>query len=156
MEDKKVANKAAKRIIKENIFMTLSTCSLRSKPWASTVNYVTDSNYNFYFISSKNSLHIRNILENPNVAFAIYDSRARGDDIDGVQAEARAQIVIGSGLLPAIKLISKYQGKKPGTFREFLGLAKKRVIKVVPVNVYKYDRTCIPGEDTRQKVSLME
>jgi nitroimidazol reductase NimA-like FMN-containing flavoprotein (pyridoxamine 5'-phosphate oxidase superfamily) len=72
----KLANRKAKKIIKENMFMDLATSDKNCVPWASPMKYYIDGDYNFYFISSKHSRHMENIMVNPNVSFSIYDSRA--------------------------------------------------------------------------------
>lgn len=154
MEDQKVADERAREIIAKNVFMTLATCGKDGKPWASPVNYAVDKHYNFYFVSSKKSQHVKNIMENQSVSFAVFDSRARGDDIDGVQVTAKARVITGLELLSALKVIFTLKARKPRPKEDFLGIAKKRVVKVIPTTVYKYDRTSEPGEDLRQNVSL--
>ncbi len=154
MENQKVANKKAREIIVKNMFMTLATCGKDGKPWASPVNYVFDKHYNFYFISSKTSQHVKNIIETPSVSFAVFDSRARGDDIDGVQVSAKARVISGLELLSALKVVFTLKARKSRPKEDFLGIANKRIVKIIPIIIYKYDRTSEPGEDLRQKVSL--
>lgn len=153
----KLANKKAKRIIKENIFMSLATCDKKHIPWDSPVRYYLDKNYNFYFVSSKYSKHMRNIESNPNVAFSIFDSRARGDDIDGVQVKAKAKVLGRLELLKVVKIIYailEYSVKTPSVIKQYKGISVMRLVKISPLEIYKYDTRSKPGEDTRVKVEL--
>lgn len=68
-------NKLAKKIIRNNQYLTLSTTDKNGKPWVSIMAYVIDQNYNFYFISQPTSLHSKHIKNNPDIALTIYDSR---------------------------------------------------------------------------------
>lgn len=86
MNSKKLA-KLARKIIKTNIYLTLATGIKR--PWASPVYYCFDHDFNFYFISQLSSRHIKNILQNPRVGFAIFDSHQKEGTGNGVQGEGR-------------------------------------------------------------------
>jgi uncharacterized protein YhbP (UPF0306 family) len=77
----------AKEIIEQNNYMVLATCNKNRNPWASVVFYAYDYEYNFYFISAADSLHVKNLSENPNVAIAIFDSKQAFGLSEGVQIE---------------------------------------------------------------------
>jgi uncharacterized protein YhbP (UPF0306 family) len=81
---------AAKRIIAENIYMTVATASLDGRPWISPVFFAYDENYNLFWVSSKESVHSKLIRQNPRVAIVIFNSQAREGDGDGVYFEATA------------------------------------------------------------------
>jgi uncharacterized protein YhbP (UPF0306 family) len=160
MDDKrylKSANKKAKKIVNDNIFMDLATSDKRGLPWATPIRYYLDNDYNFYFISSKHSRHMKNLEANPNIAFSIYDSRARGDDIDGLQIRARAKVLDKLELIKATKIIYKILKsdlKLTPTINKFRGIAAMRLVKIKPLEIYKLDTRSKPGEDTRIKVRL--
>ncbi|MDE1868707.1 MAG: pyridoxamine 5'-phosphate oxidase family protein [Candidatus Micrarchaeota archaeon] len=84
--DKETAGRIARSLIEGNKYMVLSTCDSSAKPWAATVFYAHDRDYNFYFISAIDTLHAKNIIENPNVAFVIFDSHTPIGRYDAVQA----------------------------------------------------------------------
>ena len=93
----------AKAIINENKYMVLATSDKESKPWASPVFFAHDERYNFYFLSSINSRHAKNILSNPNVGIAIFDSRQKMGQTEGLQIEAVAGQIGKNSLDKAIE-----------------------------------------------------
>ncbi len=90
MDTKKLVGQA-KKIIEENIYLTLATSTKNGKPWISPLFFAFDENYNFYWISGKNSLHSQLISRNPNVAIVIFDSKTPVGTGDGVYFEAVAE-----------------------------------------------------------------
>ncbi len=87
----------ARKIIKTNYYMTLSTAD-GSEPWASPLFFSNDKSYNFYFVSYVSSKHAINILNNGRVAAAIFDSRQKPGTGNGVYIKGRAEIVDDSEL----------------------------------------------------------
>ena len=74
MKDEKRIN-LAKKIINNNIYLTLGTADNKI-PWTAPLFYAVNNKYEFYFISKKDSLHIKHISNNPKVSFSIFDSHA--------------------------------------------------------------------------------
>jgi len=81
-------NQLAKTIIDTNQYMTIASVDEHNNPWASTVAYVYDGNYNFYWVSVPESLHQKNIAHNPKIVFSIFDSHQKWGEGVGVQIEA--------------------------------------------------------------------
>ena len=78
--------------LKSNRLMSLATYS--DDLWISTVYYVVDNSFNFYFISNPKTKHGRDIATNKNIACAIADSHQRvKDNKKGVQTQGTASIV---------------------------------------------------------------
>ena len=75
----------AKDIIVGNRFLSLATCNRKGEVWATPLSYSTDKDFNFYFTTAIDSIHIDHIKENPYVTFSIFDSTRRVSDIDGMQ-----------------------------------------------------------------------
>lgn len=67
-------NKLAKKIIKENEYLTLATVDEVGKPWVSIMAYSYDDKYNFYFVSLPSSRHSAHIRKNNSISFSIFDS----------------------------------------------------------------------------------
>lgn len=84
-------NKIAKEIINNNIYLTLATSD--KLPWAAPLYYCKDDDFNFYFISQMQSVHIKHLLKNPEVAIAIFDSNAPEGEGNGVQASGKAMLL---------------------------------------------------------------
>ena len=63
----------AKKIIKENQYMTIASSDENGKSWASPVAYVFYDKFNFYWVSVPESQHQRNMKHNPEITIAIFD-----------------------------------------------------------------------------------
>ena len=72
-------------IIKANKFLSLATADKRGNVWSTPLSYSYDKECNFYFTTTLDSKHIKNIRENPYVSFSIFDSTRNVSDIDGLQ-----------------------------------------------------------------------
>lgn len=77
-------------IIDENQYLSLATTD-GERAWVAPVAYSTDDELNFYFVSLKSSRHIRHIAHNPQVAFAIFDSRQPLFTGRGIQVQGTVQ-----------------------------------------------------------------
>jgi nitroimidazol reductase NimA-like FMN-containing flavoprotein (pyridoxamine 5'-phosphate oxidase superfamily) len=91
-------------LISESDFLTMSTCSC-NVPWISTLFFWTDTNRNFYFVSRRDSEHVRNIVVNNKVSFAISNIIEK----QGIQVSGAAEIITDEGEL---RNIIKLGGKK--------------------------------------------
>jgi uncharacterized protein YhbP (UPF0306 family) len=74
-------------------YLSLATSSKSGEPWASPICYVRHEKKSLYFISHTESIHVKHIEENPQVAFAIYDSRQIVGNAFGVQGKGTASKV---------------------------------------------------------------
>lgn len=94
----------AREIIRNNKYMTLSTCDKNMNPWAAVVLFVHDDDYNFYFYSAIDSRHSKNITENPKVACVICDSSQPIGSTEEVRLEGIAHILAEEELQEVITL----------------------------------------------------
>lgn len=83
----------AKKIISENIYMTIATATKDGSPWISPVFFAYDKNYNLFWVSNKDSLHSNLIKDNPKVAIVIFNSQAPEGEGDGVYFESIVSIL---------------------------------------------------------------
>jgi general stress protein 26 len=72
--------------------MTLATVTPDGKPLARTVDYITDS-ADIYFGTGKDSRKVRDIQNNPNVAYTIDEVYKDWSQIQGAQMQGKATIV---------------------------------------------------------------
>jgi nitroimidazol reductase NimA-like FMN-containing flavoprotein (pyridoxamine 5'-phosphate oxidase superfamily) len=84
----------AKHILSEICYITVATVDQAGLPWISPLYASFDERFHFYWISSPLSLHSHNIRENPQVAFAIYDSTVPEGTGRGVYIQATAHELI--------------------------------------------------------------
>lgn len=67
-----------------NHYLSLATADARGVPWSSPVAYQYDNDC-LYFVSHENSRHVKNIFQNPRVAFSIFNSTQTAGNAFGVQ-----------------------------------------------------------------------
>lgn len=92
--------------------LTLSTCQ-GGVPWAATVFYASDADFNLYFVSDRRTRHARDMLANPSVALAINADPDNWDDVRGLQVEGRAAPVEGVERARALALyLAKFASVK--------------------------------------------
>jgi nitroimidazol reductase NimA-like FMN-containing flavoprotein (pyridoxamine 5'-phosphate oxidase superfamily) len=68
----------ATSIIDANSFMTLATADGEGRPWASPVWYAPSAYREFFWASSPDATHSRNLRARPEVAVVIFDSHRTG------------------------------------------------------------------------------
>ena len=66
-----------KKWLKGHKYCVLTT-SYKDKPWAATVNYKVDDDFNIYILSNPDSLKFQNLLHNPIVSLVIDDQTREG------------------------------------------------------------------------------
>ena len=152
-----------KHIVTTSTYLTLATTD-GEKPWANAVFFASDTEFNLYFASYNNSRHVKNILKNPNVSIAIFDSHIiPGTGAQGVQIEATCQRVTGKALPEAIEVVytKRFPDPKERTKRdlsvEHFSLPDTvgrtdHIYKIVPKHFYILDKKV--GKDTRIEVTM--
>ncbi len=101
-------NRKAKEIIDGNKYMVVSTSDKDGGPWGATVLYVYDEESElFFFFSDLESLHSRNIIENPRVSLTIFNAGSPIGEYKGIQVEGNAHLVGKDKLDLAFNLYSK-------------------------------------------------
>lgn len=83
----------ARTVIDDNKYVTLATADRAGRPWASPVYYTPDGYRAFYWASSPDSVHSRNIAERPSVSMVVFDSRVPIGGAEAVYMTASAEIV---------------------------------------------------------------
>ena len=150
----------ARRIISANNYLTLATSDLNGKPWAAPLYYAYDKDFNFYFISASDSLHVKHIQENENVSVAIFDTHDPVGEGDGVQLEGIAHRL---GILDLPYALYVYFRRrfpeeieriKNGHFpTEYIGNSFFSFIKLKPTKVFTLDLS-VKDFDKRLEVEL--
>jgi hypothetical protein len=83
----------ARAVIEANKYMTLATADAAGRPWASPVYYTPEGHDVFYWVSSPDSVHSRNLAQRPELSIVIFDSQAPIGAAEAVYMVARADIV---------------------------------------------------------------
>ena len=107
MNDREQRIEIARSIIDENRYMVLGTADEEGRPWASPVYYAADGYRTFYWVSSPDATHSRNIAVRARIAVVVFDSRAPIGTGQGVYMAAEAeQVIEGADLDRGIEVFS--------------------------------------------------
>ena len=74
-------------------FLTLGTSSKNGKPLTHPLAYV-NIGHDVFFSTSKTTRKMKNIFENPNVAYSIYDHTDHFDEVRLLQMEGKASEIV--------------------------------------------------------------
>lgn len=94
---------AVRCMLEEHNTLTLATCR-DGQPWSATVFYVSDAEFNLYFVSDRRTRHAQDMLANPQVALAINADVDNWNDVRGLQIEGVAGRVEGAERARALAL----------------------------------------------------
>lgn len=153
-----------KQIIESSTYLSLATTN-GANPWVNAIFYACDKDYNLYFASYNNSLHVQNILKNPNVAVAIFDSHIipGSGKTQGVQIKAACKRVTKDELPKAIDILyaKRFPDPKERATRD-LSIERftkednqgraDHIYKITPQHFYILDTKA--GKDTRVEVFM--
>ena len=87
---------AARAVIDANVYMTLGTRAGDGSPWVSPVFYAASAYRDFYWISSPDATHSRNLAQRPQVSLVIFDSRQPPGSGQAVYIAATAEELTGA------------------------------------------------------------
>jgi Pyridoxamine 5'-phosphate oxidase len=96
----------ARAIVDSNVYMTLATADATGRPWASPVYYASAGYAEFFWVSSPDALHSRNLAARPQVSIAIFDSRAPIGGGQAVYMSAVAEELSGADLERGIRVFA--------------------------------------------------
>ncbi|WP_327636442.1 pyridoxamine 5'-phosphate oxidase family protein [Kribbella sp. NBC_00482] len=88
-----ILDRRAAAVIEANKYMALGTVGADGLPWVTPVYFTPDGHDTFYWASSPNSLHSRNLAERPDVSIAIFDSTVPIGGASAVYFRAKAALV---------------------------------------------------------------
>lgn len=94
-------------IIEASRYLVLATADAAGRPWSSPVYFAHIGFTEFYWVSSPEVTHSRNIAVRPDVGIAIFDSQAAIGTGQGVYMSAVAKLVEGGGTARGIEAFSR-------------------------------------------------
>lgn len=147
----------AKKIISNILYITLATSARDCEPWNTPVYSAYDEKYNFYWVSSPQSRHSKNIKENGKVAIVIYNSSDPEGAGEGVYVQAKAcELTDASEIERALKLLYERKNKPVKPVADFVGDSPRRVYKAVPEKFWMNEMQKINGYpvDVRAEVDI--
>ncbi|MEY4744778.1 MAG: hypothetical protein RL272_723 [Candidatus Parcubacteria bacterium] len=123
MAEEKASHREAEEalaFLKSSTLAAVSTASRDGKPEVAFVYYVTDDDFNLFFLTRRDSLKFRNILENGRAAIAVGNE----DEVKTVQMAGKIEEVTEEGeiarhthlIIRSPKLASLYMRNAPMNF----------------------------------------
>jgi nitroimidazol reductase NimA-like FMN-containing flavoprotein (pyridoxamine 5'-phosphate oxidase superfamily) len=97
----------ARSIIDANMYMTLGTADADGQPWVSPVYFASSGYSTFYWVSSPNARHSRNIVARPQISIVVFDSQASINTGQGVYMLAVAEELSDEKLIRAVDTFSQ-------------------------------------------------
>lgn len=97
----------AQDLIDRNWYLTLATADQAGQPWASPVWYAHTGYKEFFWVSSPDTRHSRNITARPQVSIVIFDSSLPPGATQAVYLSAAAEVVTGPGLQRHLRVYSR-------------------------------------------------
>lgn len=121
----------AKKILSENLYLTIGTATKSGVPWVSPVYTAYDRHYTFYWVSSPQSHHSKLIHNNSKVAAVVFNSQAAAGTGEGVYLIGTAsQVSSPIELIHATAVLYRRMRKKPRPAGHFLRKAHLRIYKL--------------------------
>ena len=128
----------ARAILDSILYMVLGTSDESGRPWVSPVYFASARYREFYWMSSPEALHSRNILVRPQLSIVIFDSRipvgmgqavymsAVAEELRGTQLDRGLQIYNGRFSEPAeygVRIINPEHVQAPAPYRLYRATA---------------------------------
>lgn len=131
------AKARARRFLDEISTLTLATSS-ENNPWAATVFFAADSNFNLYFVSDHRTQHGRDMAANEQVAATINPDCDNWNDVAGLQIRGAVTIVEGVERAKALALYFKKFPQIDALFANPEGEHEETIVKrLKAANFYK-------------------
>jgi uncharacterized protein YhbP (UPF0306 family) len=97
----------ARRLVEENMYMTIASADADGRPWVSPVWYAPASDTKFLWVSAPEARHSRNISIRPKIAIVIFDSTVPIGAAEALYVEAVAEQLSDGSLDEAIATFSR-------------------------------------------------
>ena len=139
MDDPRDLRSVAETIVDSNRFMTLATADGEGLPWASPVWYAPSEYREFYWVSSPEARHSRNLAVRPELAIVIFDSHEAGGWKALYQSAVADQL---EDVDEGIEIFSRHgeaQGLKRWTRDDVLPTARHRLYRATVIERFVLD-----------------
>jgi nitroimidazol reductase NimA-like FMN-containing flavoprotein (pyridoxamine 5'-phosphate oxidase superfamily) len=123
----------ARDILDTWVYMTLGTADAAGRPWVSPVFFAADRYRDFYWISSPEATHSRNLAERPELSIVVFDSRAPVGAGQAVYMAATAAELAGDELERALEVYPGERGLRAGAW----AVTADQVLAPAPLRLYR-------------------
>jgi nitroimidazol reductase NimA-like FMN-containing flavoprotein (pyridoxamine 5'-phosphate oxidase superfamily) len=97
----------ARAIIDANLYMVLGTADEEGRPWVSPVYFAHSEYSEFFWVSSPETKHSRNLAGRPDISIVIFDSQVPIGSGQGVYMSASAEELTGNERERGIEVFSE-------------------------------------------------
>ncbi len=97
----------ARTIVEGNMYMVLGTADASGRPWVSPVYFASAGYTEFYWVSSPEATHFRNISARPQIGIVIFDSQTPIGTGQGVYMSASAEELSGADIDRGIEVYAR-------------------------------------------------
>ena len=97
----------ARAVIDANLYMILGTAGEDGQPWVTPVYYSAGGYTDFYWVSSPEAMHSRNIAARPQVSIVIFNSQTPIGTAQAVYMSGDAEEVTGAEVARGIDIFSR-------------------------------------------------
>jgi uncharacterized protein YhbP (UPF0306 family) len=125
----------AKAIIDSTLYMVLGTADESGQPWVSPVYFTASKCKEFYWISSPEAKHSRNIAKRSQISIVIFNSQVPVGKAQAVYMSAEAEELTSSDLEHGLVI---YNGRFPDPARH--GVLDTTLEDVCPLGRYRLYR----------------
>jgi nitroimidazol reductase NimA-like FMN-containing flavoprotein (pyridoxamine 5'-phosphate oxidase superfamily) len=139
----------ARSIIDANRFMTLGTADETGLPWASPVWYAPARYREFFWVSSPEAKHSRNLAARPQLAIVIFDSHQPGGWHAVYMSATAEELVDVDDGIEIFSRRSEAQGLPVWTAEDVRSPARHRLYRATASELFVLD-----PQDQRLAVSL--
>jgi nitroimidazol reductase NimA-like FMN-containing flavoprotein (pyridoxamine 5'-phosphate oxidase superfamily) len=139
----------ARSIIDSNRYMTLGTADASGLPWVSPVWYAPAEYREFFWVSSPDARHSRNLALRPQLAIVIFDSHRAGDWTALYMSAVAEELVNVRDAIEVFSQRSEAQGMRAWTQEDVLPPARHRLYRATASEHFVLD-----PHDRRLPVSI--
>jgi uncharacterized protein YhbP (UPF0306 family) len=107
MDQQQALGAAAKGIIDSNMYMALGTADETGRPWVSPVYYASAGYTEFFWVSSPEARHSRNLEARPEVSIVVFNSQVAIGTGQGVYMSAVAEELTDDDLDRGVDIFSR-------------------------------------------------
>ena len=107
MADDPTLVETARRIIADNLYMTLATADAAGRPWATPVYFAPVDDQELVWVSRPEARHSQNIAVRPDIGIVVFDSRVPISSGQGVYMSAAAELVPAAELDRCLEAYSR-------------------------------------------------
>jgi nitroimidazol reductase NimA-like FMN-containing flavoprotein (pyridoxamine 5'-phosphate oxidase superfamily) len=144
--------RVARAVIDANCYLTLATADEAGRPWPSPVWYAHAGYHEFFWISSPEARHSRNLTERPEAGIVIFDSHVAPGTAQAVYLTSAAAEVSPDDLPRCVEVFSARS--------QALGIRRWRADEVrgpAPLRLYRAsvsELSVVDGADQRVRIEL--